>query len=298
MIQYCATYNLNNDVCTLCNTGYTQTSDQKGCRPIIRECLTYTLSTFNTVSLTCITCNYPYLLSNNQCTIAGCQTLNYSTARITCDLCVNGNVIRNQDNNVCFAVIEKCFIYSFGKNGTVYTYSCNECELLYEPNSSGSLCVTASYIIYGWSGSSVSSGVISASYFYVDIYTMTLFYGSYSSSQSSQYSSLWYVQGYANNMVTLRVIANIVDPILGQIQEALYLAYNSSSNTFYIQNGFSSSSVMNGIPIPELKLQFLITPLYANNNRIVKINAFNSNPVAYLGYSTVVSSVAVGFYLN
>jgi len=283
---------MTNDVCNTCQTGYTQTSDNKACLPITRECDVYAPSTFQNNSITCIKCLFPYSIVNGQCTIPRCITQDLSTPRITCSQCVS-NDARNPDKNICYPPIEKCVVYFFK---TPSGYGCSQCEFLFEPNDTASLCVNASFNLMGWGGGASGVGTFTNFAFVMNLQSKALSWSAFSQSMSSSWSLLWWVQGYSNNSYfTIRSIVTENDPVLGSAIEKAYY-FTVANGALTLQDGFSSSGTTGGLQIPTANLQFNIKQAFAGNTFVYTIQFGTTNQ--YLTYGLGLSAQPVYFYFQ
>ncbi len=291
-IAFCADYDQTNDICNRCEDNYTTTSDQKACLRITRECETYASSTFQDTTLTCIKCLFPYLLNNRRCIIPRCITEELTTPRLTCSQCIS-NESRSPAKNICYPPIEKCVSYFFK---TPSGYGCSECEFLFEPNDTGSLCVNASFNLMGWGGGASASGTFSNFAFMMNLSSKSLQWGAFSDSMASSWSLLWWVQGYSNNSYfTIRTIINELDPILGVNAEKAYY-FIAVNGVLTLQDGFSSSGTQNGLQIPSSNLQWSIKQAFASNSFVYTIQSPSDNK--YLSYGLNLVDSPVYFYFR
>jgi hypothetical protein len=215
-----------------------------------------------------------------------------STPRITCSQCIS-NESRNPDKNICYPPIEKCVVYFFK---TPSGYGCSECEFLFQPNDTGSLCVNARFNLMGWGGGASATGTFTNFAFMMNLSTKALEWRSFSESMSSSWSLYWWVQGYNNNSYfTIRTIINELDPILGTNAEKAYY-FVISNGALTLQDGFSSSGTQNGLQIPSPSLQWSIKQAFSTNTFVYTIQYLSTSQ--YISYGLNLVTTPVYFYFR
>jgi len=173
-------------------------------------------------------------------------------------------------------------------------YGCQQCEFLFEPNATKSLCVAASFNLMGWSGGSSATGTFTNFAFVMNLQSFALSWSAFSESMASSYAILWWIQGYSNNTYfTIRTIVTVNDPVLGSATEKAYY-FIVSNGALTLQDGFSSSGTSGGLQIPTENIQWNIKQTFIGNTNVYTIQYGKTNQ--YLSYGLNLVSNPVYFY--
>lgn len=144
-IASCLTVALLSDTCSACNTGFTLTSDSRLCLASLSNCLTYTSSTYQSTTLTCVSCEQGYYLvttagatSCSAGTVQNCAI--YQASANTCTQCVNGYYLVGQTCTQHVS-ITNCLTYDPTNANT-----CKVCTQGYYTFSLQTVCQTVTVI--------------------------------------------------------------------------------------------------------------------------------------------------------
>lgn len=292
-VENCDIFAPNFQTCIRCVAPNILSQDGLKCFPPIKYCTRYDVALSTAESLTCLSCEFPYSLMNNECVIPRCLDENTEGPVLTCNECLS-NDARNAAHTICYPPIEKCTKYYFQEP---YGYGCEECEFTYLPNAEKSLCIAAGYMIMGYNASK-SDGASDNGFFFALNLSRTFVWTAYSSIlQTSGWSVLWYLQSYNNGAYfTVRTILREFDVVLGANAEKAYYII-SNTNKVTIQEGFSTqgaSKLESGIPTTNL--QFVFQRAIASSNSVWFIKSVSTG--LYLTYGTTLTATPVPFLLK
>ena len=183
-IPFCQIYTANLQNCVQCVQGYLVNSAGTQCLPDILKCQTYVPLAPGDAFRKCANCESPYFPSadQRQCVVLRCLTEVRTANSITCSLC-QGQLILNNENNICAERIQFCIQYNIAVIGGQVFTSCNACSVPYFVDKG--ICKNFGFRILGYSASGNYALGGGSSFFVSDFSNVQLQWSLYSSAFTS-----------------------------------------------------------------------------------------------------------------